>query len=294
MNDATQDSHELALNYALKSHPGRIRPLNEDAVGADPGIGLFILADGLGGYNAGEVASTMTVSMLLTDLGAQLARANGTPDAFDPTDVLRGALVAMNAAIFRAALNSSAYEGMATTVVIAWFLGGRLWVAHAGDSRLYRLRGGVLEQITRDHSFSQELVDAGMVSAEEARVLPAKNLVTKALGATPDLEPEVHDYDVLPGDIVLMCSDGLTEMVSHLEIGGLITGCGHDVVESARRLIDLANEAGGRDNTSVILVRVAEPESPAEEAAEQAEADLDDESEAQGETTLHQPDPVVS
>jgi protein phosphatase len=252
-----QESNELALNFALKSHPGRIRPLNEDAVGADPGIGLFILADGLGGYNAGEVASTMTVSMLLTDLGAQLERANGGLDTFDPTDALRSALVAMNSAIFRAGLNSAAYEGMATTVVIAWFLGGRLWVAHAGDSRLYRLR------------------DAGMVTAEEARVLPAKNLVTKALGATPELEPEVRDYDVRPGDVVLMCSDGLTEMVSNLEIGGLITGCGYDVVESARRLIDLANEAGGRDNTSVILVRVAAPESEAEATAEQAQAELD-------------------
>jgi protein phosphatase len=186
----------------------------------------------------------------------------------------------MNTAIFRAALNSSAYEGMATTVVIAWFLGGRLWVAHAGDSRLYRLREGRLDQITRDHSFSQELVDAGMVSAEEARVLPAKNLVTKALGATPELEPEVHDYDVQPGDIVLMCSDGLTEMVSHLEIGSLIVGCGCDVVESARRLIDLANEAGGRDNTSVILVRVAGPEprldGDSEEAAEADDLAADD------------------
>ncbi|HEX4584356.1 MAG TPA: PP2C family serine/threonine-protein phosphatase [Burkholderiaceae bacterium] len=283
---------ELALNFALKSHPGRIRPLNEDAVGADPEIGLFILADGLGGYNAGEVASTMTVSMLLTDLGAQLARANGSADTFDPTDALRSALVAMNSAIFRAALNSAAYEGMATTVVIAWFLGGRLWVAHAGDSRLYRLRDGVLEQITRDHSFSQELVDAGMVSAEEARVLPAKNLVTKALGATPELEPEVHDYDVLPGDIVLMCSDGLTEMVSPLEIGGLITGCGYDVVESARRLIDLANEAGGRDNTSVILVRVAAPDEGLEAEEEQVPAELDDSVQA-AEVVLRLPDPVV-
>jgi len=282
---------ELALNFALKSHPGKVRPLNEDAVGADPSIGLFILADGLGGYNAGEVASTMTVSMLLTDLGVQLARANGSPEMFDPTDALRNALVAMNSAIFRAALNSSAYEGMATTVVIAWFLGGRLWVAHAGDSRLYRLRGGQLEQITRDHSFSQELVDAGMVSAEEARVLPAKNLVTKALGATPELEPEVHDYDVLAGDIVLMCSDGLTEMVTHLEIGGLIAGCGYDVVESARRLIDLANEAGGRDNTSVILVRVAGPESGA--AAESEQAGVDADRSALEAAAPSQPDPVV-
>jgi protein phosphatase len=271
-----EPQEELALNFALKSHPGRIRPLNEDAVGADPGIGLFILADGLGGYNAGEVASTMTVSMLLTDLGSQLSRANGSPDTFDPTDALRNALIAMNTAIFRAALNSSAYEGMATTVVIAWFLGGRLWVAHAGDSRLYRMRGGRLDQITRDHSFSQELVDAGMVSAEEARVLPAKNLVTKALGATPELEPEVHDYDVRPGDIILMCSDGLTEMVSHLEIGGLINGCAGDVVESARRLIDLANEAGGRDNTSVILVRVAGPESQSDVDSEEEAEEGDD------------------
>jgi serine/threonine protein phosphatase PrpC len=286
------DHQELALNFALKSHPGKIRPLNEDAIGADPAIGLFILADGLGGYNAGEVASTMTVSMLLTDLGAQLARANGRAEAFDPTGALRAALVAMNSAIFRAALNSSAYEGMATTVVIAWFLGGRLWVAHAGDSRLYRLRNGALEQITRDHSFSQELVDAGMVSAEEARVLPAKNLVTKALGATPELEPEVHDYDVQPGDIVLMCSDGLTEMVSHLEIGGLITGCGYDVVESARRLIDLANEAGGRDNTSVILVRVAGPEHGPQAAVEHAQID-DDDSVPVVDNALELPDPVV-
>jgi protein phosphatase len=234
----------------------------------------------------------MTVSMLLTDLGAQLARANGSADLFDPTEALRSALVAMNSAIFRAALNSAAYEGMATTVVIAWFLGGRLWVAHAGDSRLYRMRHGVLEQVTRDHSFSQELVDAGMVSAEEARVLPAKNLVTKALGASPDLEPEVHDYDVQPGDIVLMCSDGLTEMVSPLEIGGLITGCGGDVVESARRLIDLANEAGGRDNTSVILVRVAAPDSPLQAALEQDQAGSEDGSGA-GEAALQLPDPVV-
>jgi protein phosphatase len=95
-----------------------------------------------------------------------------------------------------------------------------------------------------------------MVTEEEARVLPAKNLVTRALGASPDLEPEVHDYDVEPGDIVLMCSDGLTEMVSHFEIAGLINACGSQITESARRLVSLANEAGGRDNCSVILVRV--------------------------------------
>ncbi|HYA65608.1 MAG TPA: hypothetical protein VEE84_02910, partial [Burkholderiaceae bacterium] len=143
-----------------------------------------------------------------------------------------------------------------TTAVIAWFLGGRLWVAHAGDSRLYRFRSGALQQITRDHSFSQELLDAGMINEEEARVLPAKNLVTRAVGASPTLEPEVHDYDVHAGDIILLCSDGLTEMVSNEDIGAVVGADVYDIAQAARRLVDGANEAGGRDNCSVILVRV--------------------------------------
>jgi protein phosphatase len=145
---------------------------------------------------------------------------------------------------------------MATTLVIAWFLGQRLWIAHTGDSRLYRYRGGQLEQLTRDHSFSQELLDAGMVTEEEARLLPAKNLVTRALGASSDIEPEIQDVEVEPGDLVLLCSDGLTEMVGTYEIAGLLSIGEDDTHEMARRLVDLANESGGRDNISVILVRV--------------------------------------
>jgi protein phosphatase len=249
--------HDLSLRFALKSHPGKVRPLNEDAVGADPNIGLFVLADGLGGYNAGEVASTMAVSSLLSGLGAELEQAHKSEDGnFDPARALRDALIARNDEIFRAALHSSMYEGMATTAVVAWFLGGRLWVAHAGDSRLYRFRAGKLTQITRDHSFSQELLDAGMISEEEARVLPAKNLVTRAVGASPALEPEVHDYELEAGDIILMCSDGLTEMVSNEDIGAMMGADEHNIAQAARRLVDNANEAGGRDNCSVILVRV--------------------------------------
>lgn len=244
------------LDFVLKSHPGKVRPHNEDAIGADPRVGLFVLADGLGGYNAGEVASTMAVSSLLSSLSKKLTDANESATLFDPAAELSAALVAMNTTIFRAALNSTAYEGMATTVVIGWFLAGRLWVAHAGDSRLYRMRNNALTQITRDHSFSQELLDAGMVTEEEARLLPAKNLVTRALGAAADLEPEVHDYDIEPGDIFMLCSDGLTEMVSHPDIGEMLVSCGTDIRDAARRLIDLANEAGGRDNTSVIVIRV--------------------------------------
>jgi protein phosphatase len=248
----------FTLDYALKTHAGQVRPLNEDAVGADPDSGLFILADGLGGYNAGEIASTMAVATLLAELPAELEGARQSTSAFDPQTVLRDRLIAMNSTIFRAALNSSAFEGMATTIVVAWLLGDRLWVAHTGDSRLYRLRGGKLEQLTRDHSFSQELLDAGMVTEEEARLLPAKNLVTRALGASAEVEPEVHDYPLQAGDIVMMCSDGLTEMATFAEIGEKLAACKGDVQECARRLVDMANEAGGRDNVSVVVVGVQE------------------------------------
>lgn len=249
----------FTLDYALKTHAGQVRPLNEDAVGADPDSGLFILADGLGGYNAGEIASTMAVSTLLAELPSELDGARVSPAAaFDPQQILRDRLIAMNSTIFRAALNSSAFEGMATTIVVAWLLGDRLWVAHTGDSRLYRMRGGQLEQLTRDHSFSQELLDAGMVTEEEARLLPAKNLVTRALGASAEVEPEVRDYPLQAGDLVLMCSDGLTEMISFAEIGAQLSSCKGDVQEGARRLVDMANEAGGRDNVSVVVVGVQE------------------------------------
>jgi serine/threonine protein phosphatase PrpC len=248
----------FTLDYALKTHAGQVRPLNEDAVGADPESGLFILADGLGGYNAGEIASTMAVSTLLAELPAELDTARQNLSGFDPQRVLRESLIAMNSTIFRAALNSSAFEGMATTIVVAWLLGDRLWVAHTGDSRLYRLRGGQLEQLTRDHSFSQELLDAGMVTEEEARLLPAKNLVTRALGASAEVDPEVRDYALQAGDLVMMCSDGLTEMISFAEIGAQLSSFDGDVQEVARRLVDMANEAGGRDNVSVVVVGVQE------------------------------------
>lgn len=225
----------FSFDYALKTHPGLVRPLNEDALGADPEAGLFVLADGLGGYNAGEVASTMAVSSLLTRLAGEFAAANAEGRSFDPDQVLDAALLKVNADIYAAALNSAAFEGMATTVVVAWLLGDRLWVAHTGDSRLYRLRDGELAQITRDHSFSQELLDAGMVSEEEARLLPAKNLVTRALGASADIEPEVHVYDLRAGDVLLLCSDGLTDMMRDGEIERVLQATLPDITEAARR-----------------------------------------------------------
>jgi protein phosphatase len=247
----------FTLDYALASHAGQLRPLNEDAIGARPDLGLFVLCDGLGGYNAGEIAATMAVSSLLSTLADDYrqALAGGTP--FDPRKALTERMIEMNDVIARAAANSAAFEGMATTIVIAWILGDRLWVAHAGDSRLYRFREGVLEAMTRDHSFSQELLDAGMVTEEEARLLPSKNLVTRALGAGGDVEPEVNDYPLRVGDVLMLCSDGLTEMIDDVQIAGAIFASVPDVQRAAQRLVDMANAAGGRDNISVIVVRLA-------------------------------------
>jgi protein phosphatase len=244
------------LDFALKTHAGLVRPLNEDAIGADPSCGLFALADGLGGYNAGEIASVMAISAVLDRLSAALAASKAAEVPFAPDEAIYDTVGEINATIYNAALNSAAFEGMATTLVIAWFLGTRLWIAHTGDSRLYRFRNGHLEQLTRDHSFSQELLDAGMVTEEEARLLPAKNLVTRALGAAADIEPEIQDVDVQDGDLLLLCSDGLTEMVGTYEIAGLLSIGEDDTHETARRLIDLANESGGRDNISVVLIQV--------------------------------------
>ena len=265
----------VTLDFALKTHPGLVRPLNEDAIGADPSCGLFALADGLGGYNAGEVASVMAISSVLERLSPALADSRANEVNFTPDEAIYDTVNEINASIYNAALNSAAFEGMATTLVIAWFLGDRLWVAHTGDSRLYRYRDDQLEQLTRDHSFSQELLDAGMVTEEEARILPAKNLVTRALGASPEIEAEVQELDVQAGDLILICSDGLTEMVGSYEIAGLLAAQA-DMHETARRLVDLANEAGGRDNTSVIVIKVTAKEPLAtEKVAEPAQADAD-------------------
>jgi PPM family protein phosphatase len=245
-----------ALDFTLKTHTGLVRALNEDAIGVDPSCGLFVLADGLGGYSSGEIASVMAVSSVLDRLPSALADSVAQGAPFAPDTAMFDTVIGINTSIFNAALNSAAFDGMATTLVIAWIVGDRLWIAHTGDSRLYRYRGGQLEQLTRDHSFSQELLDAGMVTEEEARLLPAKNLVTRALGAAAAIEPEIRDVDVQAGDLLMLCSDGLTEMVSAYEIAGLLSIGEDDIRQTAGRLVDLANEAGGRDNISALLIEV--------------------------------------
>jgi protein phosphatase len=166
-------------------------------------------------------------------------------------------IASTNEVIHEAALNQPAYAGMGTTVVVAVFHDDVVTVAHVGDSRLYRLRGRELLQLTRDHSLLQEQIDAGIIPPEQARVAKNKNLLTRALGVDPVVEAEIREHDAQSGDVFLLCSDGLTDMLDDNRIAATILEQGGDPDRCAARLVELTNDAGGRDNVTVVLVRVA-------------------------------------
>jgi protein phosphatase len=172
------------------------------------------------------------------------------------TRLLREVIARANVSIYQSANSQPQYAGMGTTLVAALFCDNKLTVAHIGDSRCYRFRDGVLEQITRDHSLLQEQIDSGLLSREAARRSQNKNLVTRALGIEPEVEAEIHTYDARAGDIYLICSDGLNDMVGDDDIELTLGELGGNLPLAAGQLVQMANDAGGRDNVSVILIRV--------------------------------------
>jgi PPM family protein phosphatase len=250
-----------ALEIATCTDPGMVRSHNEDSVAADPANGLVVLADGMGGYNAGEVASGMATTVIVTEMRQLLT-------GVKPHDVDKGSseeiaarlvreqVLKANTSIFQAAQSQPQYAGMGTTLVVGLFYDNRVLVAHLGDSRLYMLRDGKFKQVTRDHSLLQEQIDSGIITAEQAKKAAHKNLVTKALGIDPVVEPEIHEYATKPGDVYLLCSDGLCDMVEDDDIGMTLQALGGNLKLAAQQLVQMANDNGGRDNVSVILVRV--------------------------------------
>ena len=203
---------------------GRKRSTNEDSIAMLPEMGLAVLADGMGGHNAGEVASGMAVAMISHELRPFFAARSG--NALGETEVrqlLTGLAAKVNTAIYNTAQSQPRYFGMGTTLVIALWHGEQLTVAHLGDSRLYRLRGDRYEQLTRDHSWRQEQIDSGLVTPEQARTTGAKNIVTRACGIEPAVEPEVHTHPSQADDLYLLCSDGLSEMVADDAVRHLFT-----------------------------------------------------------------------
>jgi protein phosphatase len=250
-----------ALEIASCTDPGIVRSHNEDSIAADAAKGLVVLADGMGGYNAGEVASGMATTVITTELQHlldetppyRLEPASGKPYA---ERLLQDQIAKANTSIYQAAQSQPQYSGMGTTLVAAVFYDNKVSVAHIGDSRLYRLRGENFEQLTRDHSLLQEQIDSGMITPEQAKFSQNKNLVTRALGIDPTVEPELHCYPTELGDIYLLCSDGLNDMVSDVDIGMTLQTLSANLRLAAQQLVQMANDNGGRDNVSVILVRV--------------------------------------
>lgn len=234
------------IEYAWHTDVGRVRARNEDSVAVDADLGLLVVADGMGGHNAGDVASRMAIEGVLAAMR----------DAADGDDQrLQGAVRRANDSIYSAAGDDFDRSGMGTTVVAAWLRPSRLIVAHVGDSRLYRLRGGAIEMLTRDHTQVQDLVDRGILTPAQARVSTRRNFLSRALGTYPDVEIDSAEHPHAPGDVYLLCSDGLTNMVEDEEIAAVVRGT-RSLQAAAELLVSLANEYGGRDNISVALARL--------------------------------------
>jgi len=240
---------------------GRVREHNEDTISCDAEIGLLVMADGMGGYNAGEVASGIAVKTIVNLVKEALEREDlQTPDIETglsrSTIILRDAIHRANKIIFQTAKTQPQCDGMGTTVVSALFFDNHVSIAHVGDSRLYRLRSNRFEQITLDHSLLQELVDRGFYSPAEAQRAANKNYVTRALGVEPNVEVEIQEQPVSKGDVYVLCSDGLSDMVENDDIHLTINTFGANLDTVAKQLIQLANDNGGRDNVSVVMAQV--------------------------------------
>ena len=229
---------------------GRKRKMNQDYVySSEQPVGhlpnLFLVADGMGGHNAGEYASKVTVETIVETIADSAEK--------DPSRAFGEAIQKANAKVRKLASVSPLLAGMGTTVVAATCEGERLTVANVGDSRLYVVNRSEIRQVTRDHSWVEEMVRRGGITREDARNHPDKNIITRAVGVDDTVKPDFFTMRLEEGDMVLMCTDGLTNMLEDGEIRMILNGA-RDIVEKAEELVEAANENGGRDNISVILI----------------------------------------
>ena len=252
---------EHALRISRHTDTGQLRTRNEDAIASDASIGLAVLADGMGGYNAGDVASQMAVLTITAELIAGFNRAHQSGKQVDSewaSNLMSDAVHAANIAIYKVANEQEQCEGMGTTLVLSLFVDNRVVIGHIGDSRAYVLRDDQLKQLTNDHSLLQEQIDSGLLTPEQAKLATYKNFVTKAVGVDPITDLEINTYGVEVGDLYLLCSDGLTDMLEPYEIETTLIEGQDDLESLANTLIRKANQRGGKDNISVILISVVE------------------------------------
>lgn len=243
---------------ASVSDMGRVREVNEDSfccTELSSGISLMIVADGMGGHNAGEVASGIAVRTLSQYL---LERASEGMSGDQLAEVLQEGIQKANSDIYASSLGKSEYSGMGTTVTSAVISYDRMVVGHVGDSRAYILKDGRLKRITRDHSLVEELVMNGTITEEQAMHHPQKNIITRALGVDGIVDIDIQRVDIRAGDTVLLCTDGLTNMLEEDRIERVLVQT-QNPDDAAHRLVQMANEAGGQDNVTVLLAKVAYP-----------------------------------
>jgi serine/threonine protein phosphatase PrpC len=245
----------LAVDMVARSDRGRVRAGNEDCAAVYPEIALAVLADGMGGHNAGEVASGMAVSLIGEGMLLDIDPSSPlTPER--ARDLIATQIAHANAQILAAGAARRERSGMGTTVVVSLWHEGAVSVGHVGDSRMYRRRGDDLTQLTRDHTFVQGRVDRGELLPADARRAAGRNILTRALGTEPHVDIDLATFDTAPDDVYLLCSDGLTEMLEDGEIDAVLAAFRGQLDAAADELVRRSNEAGGVDNVSVIVVRV--------------------------------------
>lgn len=235
---------------------GRVRSNNEDAVRIDEANRLLILADGMGGHQAGEVASGMAAALVAAELGSWLSEPGRQATVAEALRAMQTCSDHASQAIFHAAATHAGYAGMGTTLVFGVFHGSQFLLGHAGDSRAYRWRQGLLERLTTDHSLLQAQLDAGLMTAAQAARSSSRYLLTRALGVESKVALDLRALDVVPDDLYLLCSDGLSDMLDDAQIAAALA-LGGDLQAQAQRLVDHANAQGGRDNISVVLAQLA-------------------------------------
>lgn len=255
----TGRSH-FQLHVASATHPGAIRSGNEDSIATDGDLGLLVLADGMGGYKAGDVASSIATGLVMDYLRAQIEQMGPSAGRFSGMSpeawAVQSTLEKTNLAIYNTAKSDTKFASMGTTIVLALFHQSIATIAHVGDSRIYRLRDGRLSLLTHDHSLLQQQVEMGLISTEHARVSHNRNLVSRALGVDSEIRIEINEHHVLPEDIFLLCSDGLNDMVDDADIELAVNELRSNLPLAVNQLVQMANDNGGHDNVSVVLAKV--------------------------------------
>jgi protein phosphatase len=256
------DEVRLKIFYAAASDRGRVRKNNEDAFLADPALGIFAVADGMGGHAAGEIASRLALNTLQESLARaiQSQEAEFSPNRTAvislPSALLVNGIRTANQAVFHSSQEKEEYRGMGTTVVAVYLVDSSPVMANVGDSRLYRIRKKQIDQLTEDHSVIWEQYREGIIPKEALSSSPLKNIVTRALGMQPSVDVDVRELDLEKGDLLLLCSDGLSDLLQDEELLQTVRDAAGDLNQACRNLIDLANRRGGKDNITVLLIQI--------------------------------------